>query len=416
MSEAGAFVQAGRAVMELMEGTHEAGSLASRAQAALHAVPADSAMWDHYATLQRDMGAVEHGASFAGNLDDQIAMSIAKRGGVAGGDALATPEHPRWAHFMDTLHLAMDADPTRFTTVREDLAELTGRGPTEASATRYALNWNPQSMRARSAVVRQRIAEMNLPGLPATPVRPGISPPGQPSVPSINFGTASRRKKFSLLSPNPMVRPGTMNSFPKRKNHRLKWATCTPSSTTGSVAATCIAQKVKLSCLENPGEYIAPQDLHEPLGFTQMSAIYSRYAVREAVIRVDYVNKSPSDSSPDAITLGIALKDDTTTLTTHGYYEELDHTTWHVVPAEGVGTIYLRIKPYEFFGIPAKQIYSDNDYIQLIGAGSDGVNTLYAHIFYHRMNNTSVVEETVEFNVAVHYDVTFLEPKDVAQS
>lgn len=207
-----------------------------------------------------------------------------------------------------------------------------------------------------------------------------------------------------------------MNSFPKRKNHRLKWASVAPTSSTGSVANVCIAQKVKLSRVENPGEDLVPTDVHEPLGFTQMSAIYSRYAVREAVIRVDYVNKSPSDSSPDPIVFGLALKDDTTTLPNYGYYEELDHSTWHIVPAEGVGTIYLRVKPYEFFGIPGKQIYSDNDYIQTIGAGTDNVNTLYAHIFYHRMNKTSVVEETVEFNVAVHYDVTFLEPKDVAQS
>lgn len=210
---------------------------------------------------------------------------------------------------------------------------------------------------------------------------------------------------------------GTMNKqWPKVKKTTVRYSTpfeITPPGTS-HLSGACF---IKCNSMQNPGSGVDPTDDHEPMGWNQLSAIYEKYAVSEARIRVDYhLDEKSGDQAQatiDSCIVGLSLKDDETPLTTVGHYEELDGSIWHSVGPEGTGRLTYTVKPNRFFGVPDGHIRTDSTYRSEVG--TEPTNILRWHLWCHTMGATTT-SPSVNGVITVEYDVQFFEPTALAQS
>lgn len=217
---------------------------------------------------------------------------------------------------------------------------------------------------------------------------------------------------LSTMAPN-------RNFMPKSKRMTHKWC-----SSSGKIPATTLitgAVALPMNRLVNVGVEFGVADLHEPMGFTQMQAIYDQYTVVGARIRIDYfLNQATGGSGTmDAGVIGCCLKDDTTTLTVNGHYQELDDCQWAMVAPEGHGRLTYSVDVAKFFGIKKGLISSENTLrVSSTGTLADTTpsNALYLHIFSYNAAVGDANTIQVELVTTIEYDVLWQEPKDMAQS
>lgn len=211
----------------------------------------------------------------------------------------------------------------------------------------------------------------------------------------------------------------SMAPWPKTRKQVLRWCSNKGSIQTTGVDDGVARQVVKLNDLNNPGSALAISDNHEPLAFSQMAAVYDQYVVSNVNIRVDwFLNEQVGanvNGAIDGAVVGLSLKDDTTALTVAGHYQELDGSQWIVLGPEQTGRQTFTVKPNRFFGIPDKQIKSDPS-IRVMTDGTPPTNLLYLHLWAHEIDPQRSTSSEVDFLITVEYEVTFMEPKDIAQT
>jgi len=224
------------------------------------------------------------------------------------------------------------------------------------------------------------------------------------------------------------------STFPLKKKQTLRWVTekIKMVIADGSGAST-IRQPLRANQCVNPGALFTdtggggtpnPQaDTHEPMGWSQLSAIYAEYYVEQVRVRVDYFLDYPvSDTDPKAIIVGLCPLEQPDRLTVNGHYEELPLSTWTVVGPEGVGKLMYSLTPNRFFGVPDKQVPSDTSHRWKTDASDESTdqvaakNPLWLHLFTHHVDATDTDGYAFRGMMTVEYDVVFCEPKALVQS
>ena len=207
--------------------------------------------------------------------------------------------------------------------------------------------------------------------------------------------------------------------IPRTTTKTLRWTSdkaqiiVDNAGNTGTVA-------FKANSIVNPGSSAKPTtDLHEPLGFTQLQAMYDTYCVKKATIRFDYFNShTGSSGDPDAAVIGISVKDDSSGLSAFGHYEELGNSVWTGVSPEGTGKLVYDVVPSTFFGVNRKNAISDPTLRALMSGNSttsQPTNLLWFHCWAHGVGATSTAFN-IEGYVTIDYEVQFSQPADLAQS
>lgn len=184
---------------------------------------------------------------------------------------------------------------------------------------------------------------------------------------------------------------------------------------------------LKANILTNPAENLyqgilvdgggAAADEHDPLMTDQMKAVYDRYVVQKAKIRVDFFCNE-TGSQPQGFLVGVSLKDDAGTFSTLGQYMENEPgtTVWSPISPEGVCTLTLEVDVPKFFGLKDRL---DSTLRGDASAPATPSNALYFHIFSQALLNDNIAGGNLaEINYAcyVEYTTTWLEPKDVTRS
>lgn len=256
-----------------------------------------------------------------------------------------------------------------------------------------------------------------------TPVPPGRNPghpttgeifPGAPQLPpslSPHFFNLKRAIFPPLMALNAQV-------FPRKITKTLRWSGASGQITVPA-GGTVGTGALKANSIIDVGQSATPTDVHEPLGFIQMQAMYEQYVVKKATIRWDYFNSHPDgNANPDACVLGISLKDDPTALTVAGHYQELGSTIWHIVPPEGSGKLVYEVFPPKFFGVSVKNASTDST-LKALTTGpvsvSEPDNLLYFHLWAHAARNPDL-QFIVHGHVTIDYEIEFFEPKVITQA
>lgn len=239
-------------------------------------------------------------------------------------------------------------------------------------------------------------------------------------------GGPGRKKKIKQIG---LIQPETMPAatFPKKKKMTMRWSCRDKVEVTSAAAAGGQhASTLKLNSIVNPGasfNYLTDSNAphaHEPLGYSQMSAIYDQYVVSDVRVRVDYFINERANQGTDgdlyAMIIGCAPLDNNSEKTYVGHYEELDLAQWVAASPESVGRLSFSISPSKFFGIPKSQQLSDNTL--RAGFGADPTNMMYLHTFAHLIDQNIGISPNVQvsLNYTVEYDVVWMEPKALAQS
>lgn len=164
-------------------------------------------------------------------------------------------------------------------------------------------------------------------------------------------------------------------------------------------------------------------DLHEPLAWTQYKAMYDKYVITGSRLRVDYFVDEQRGGEAlrqlDACVLGISVIDNATALTVAGHYEELRDTIWAVVAPEQVGRLTYEFDPAKFFGVPKSNFTTDSALRADTALPDAPTDIAYFHLWGHHIKAAAsgVEDDTrVRILITMDVDVTFFEPKEVAQS
>ncbi len=198
--------------------------------------------------------------------------------------------------------------------------------------------------------------------------------------------------------------------LPKTKKVRHTY-----SSAEGIIARAADANTdsfyVHANSIENPHQDAG--DVHNALLYDQMVDLYERYYVTAATVRCDFFHEG--GAAEEGAVCGIAVLDDTTTLTKPGHYQEVGNTVWKPINPGEHQTIVFAVKPGTFFGSAA--ISSDTRLA--VTAGSDGrlSDPLYFHFYCAPIaGNAATGAYNVTTLITIEYEVTWFDPKSVAQS
>lgn len=271
---------------------------------------------------------------------------------------------------------------------------------------------------------------------PQTPKRPEGHPHRAPWGPGDNHDVFGASKIKSKSSENTdfgsMPRNPTGISKTTTRTHRF----CTNNGTLTKALniATNDSYIVKANSIIEPvgadaGARNNPDGdtSHDVMLFDQFAAIYNLFTVRRCRIRVDFSNADHSAdvaaSISDGVIVGIALVDAPANLTEPGHYQELADTKWRVLGPEGVATMTHMVDVGKWFGVP--KVMSDDTLRLSTTAGTGDIDAgvpsqaLFWHIFFHATRRGGPVDAqgiTIDLTVTCDYDVTWSEPKAVAQS
>lgn len=167
---------------------------------------------------------------------------------------------------------------------------------------------------------------------------------------------------------------------------------------------------------------------HDAMLFNQFNAIYQLFTVRRSRIRVDFSNADHSGDTAaalgsDGTVVGIAILDSSANLVTAGHYQELADTKWRGLGPEQVATMTHAVDIGKFFGVP--KVMSDDTLRMSATAGTGDIvdnvppQPLFWHIFFHSSRKEGPLDAEgiiIDLTITVDYDVTWSEPKAVAQS
>lgn len=148
---------------------------------------------------------------------------------------------------------------------------------------------------------------------------------------------------------------------------------------------------------------------HQPRGFDQLIQIYDHYVVTGSKITIRTC--APSTETSNYI-IGVALRDGPTTDTDPNDYLEGSYNKWRIVPSgsNGVTKIVQKASVGKFLG--RNNVLSDS---QLKGSASGNpTEQCYFHVWASSLELTD--PGAIYFVAEVEFILTFIEPKDVAQS
>lgn len=254
--------------------------------------------------------------------------------------------------------------------------------------------------------------------------------PGQPPHPELPApGHKKEIDSSNFIGQYPFsTHQKTPEMFPKKIKKTLRWSSNLGALTvshTNAAPNVATATIVNANSCKDPGGAFATHgtvDTHEPLGWTQYKAMYDNYVVTAARMRVDYFVDEPSTTDGpaelDAVCIGIALKPSGTVDPVAGHYQEYYDSVWQVAGPEHVGRLTYDFDAAKFFGVSESSLVADSALRAATATPDDPSNRAYFHIFGHHMKETGLSENATRIRliVTVEYDVTFFEPKGVAQS
>lgn len=146
---------------------------------------------------------------------------------------------------------------------------------------------------------------------------------------------------------------------------------------------------------------------HQPFGFDQIMAFYSRYTVLSARITVDAIAVSVP------IFMGIAVNPNAAAVySNYGTYIESGSTSYRLIddPTPGNNRITTAVEIAKFVG--AVDVVDDPDRSGTTAANP--VSGLYFHVLVQDVNKTSTCN--AEVNVVIDFDVVFTLPRSLTQS
>lgn len=276
------------------------------------------------------------------------------------------------------------------------------------------------------------------PSPPRTPKRPGQGvgrhhrAPWAPGDKHDVFGPSKSKSKSKKSTLKKMPRNPSGLSKTLTRTHRF----CTNNGALLTLATTPLNDSyvVKANSIIEPvgadaGARNTPDGdtSHDALLFNQFAAIYNLITVRRCRIRVDFYNADHlaniTGNTSDGMVVGIALLDNSTLLTVPGHYQELADTKWRGLGPEQTATMTHSVDVGKWFGVP--KVMSDDTLRMVSTAGTGDIvdNTpsqpLFWHIFAHASRRLGAVDAddiVIDLCITCDYDVTWSEPKAIAQS
>lgn len=144
---------------------------------------------------------------------------------------------------------------------------------------------------------------------------------------------------------------------------------------------------------------------HQPMGFDQWSAFYSKYKVRSFTVSVKAVLDGTTPTG-----MAFCVENDTSVSTDLAELAERNSGDIVIAPTSGNGTISF-LKTYNMTDV-AGQSVEDEDYSALVS--SDPAKTWYWHMRTTAMDGASAIAG--DALVVISYNVEFTDPNDLAQS
>jgi len=175
---------------------------------------------------------------------------------------------------------------------------------------------------------------------------------------------------------------------------------------------TTVGLWILANAIENPFQDAAI--VSNALLFDQMVAIYEKYYVKKATLRVDFFN----DSTTEGQVVGLSLKDDVTILSSTGQYVENGETVYRTLTPKEHTQLVMAVKPPAFFG---SKTPSSDSRLQVIATGGDAADArptdaLYYHLWTAPMDGVNTVTTTsVKCFITIEYEVVWSQPRDMAR-
>lgn len=228
----------------------------------------------------------------------------------------------------------------------------------------------------------------------ATKKRTSSKQPGAPKKKKPLYNLVAKVPKTALTTP-----------FYGRKTVVHKYAQANVTIN-GGIAGVAAAHVFRANSMFDP-DFTGGGN--QPLGFDQMAAMYNRFTVTHAQIRVVFSNPSTNDYR---LITGIALSRDTALKTRTEYMET--HSSWDILPSGSINggtvTCMLNVDVAKFFGL--KDIIDERDF-----SGTSTANpqhNCYFHVFAADSGGSDpgAIQSTVE----IAYTAVWKEPISLSGS
>ncbi len=297
--------------------------------------------------------------------------------------------------------------------------------------------------------------DVPVPGAPQTPSRGGgggghrggCPPPGgHPSTydnPVLN--SRGEWQEEACLTTNEMARKKSKYGRKYKKKSGRKFRTSKQVATT--LTATVLRSKTFIHTQSTTVPYVSPasggageasasaysansiyipfnswaaENTKQPLYVDQLGAQYKKCLVIYSSIRVDAHNNNDNESA----VLGISIRDDTTTLTAPGRYQELPETVFGTINAGESRTYTSSISPNKWLGVS----HPMSDATVIHTQSTNPTRHLYWHVWACPLHSASPTTNwntatpgasatTIDTGVSITYKVVWFEPRtDIARS
>lgn len=222
-----------------------------------------------------------------------------------------------------------------------------------------------------------------------------------------------RKRKYNRNRRNTATNTGPMTPIGRSFKSTMKYnETQTLSSGLGALAVAAYSA----NGLFDPSISLIG---HQPMGFDQIMPLYDHYCVIGSMLRVDFINTTPTSISDtqEPIIVGIQISDraDTTITTLDRMLEQpaVKYTT--LLPSISNGakkTLYIKCNPNKYLG-KSKPLSDDTTNGSIV---ANPVEQVYYKLFAQNLSQ-STEAFSVQANISIMYTSIFHEPKsNLAQS
>lgn len=200
------------------------------------------------------------------------------------------------------------------------------------------------------------------------------------------------------------------NGIPSKRTVIHRFSTNEGSNSHGTTDVT-VGFAVAANSLENPSAF--GTIINNAMLFDQLSAIYERYTVKKATIRVDFFN----ESTTEGMIVGISLKDDVDVLTSTGHYAELGDTVYKTLTPKEHSTLVFTADPVKYFGTKKSNAMADDRLSTGTGGDSRPADALFFHLWSAPIDGTGAgTSPVVQMYYTVEYEATWNHPIELARS
>lgn len=200
---------------------------------------------------------------------------------------------------------------------------------------------------------------------------------------------------------------GTVSGLPKTRTITLRY---TQSLFLASALGIIQESRYRANGIEDPWYETGG---HSPMGFDTWATMYNHYIVNKSTITVKAYN---DEVSPYKTTvLGVYLSDDAVApYTTYDAYIEANRGTHSILPKYQNKAMTLRstYDAKKFFNV--SDVKDNFDRFGALTSTNPTESAIY-HIYIQSVDTVSTTP-TLRGTVTIDYNVTFSEPKDLAQS